>query len=265
MILVDSATGSWEMEAIIRRFGVSCERTHLDFADACFEGNGPLGLVMVGIERKKLADVLDCIDTKRLAGHQLVGLRKQYKFSFLLIEGLWRPDTKSGLLLQGHIRPDADGSNRIFWTENLGGGRKAMYHKLRRYLFSVSMSGVSVIYTQDIVQTCYDIVELYQWFAKPWRAHKSMESMHTGYAGWNYETAKTDELMMIPTLDRKPTLVRRWAACIDGVGVTLSADAQRVFKTPLELANATELDWMDIPGMGLKSAKAIVKQIGGKS
>lgn len=248
---------SRELQSLIQRQGVSCDRSSLDFADACFEGQGPDGLVLVGIERKRLSDILKCIDDGRLAGHQLVGMRPMYRFRFLLIEGVWRP-SKDGLLLEEHVKQDG----RVYWGPERPQGR-VMYHKLRRYLFSVAMSGVIVIYTRDITHTAYDIVELYHWFQKRWRDHKSMLEMHRGYA-WQYQTRHTDELMMIPTMERKPPLVRRWAAELNGIGVKLSEDAQRVFKTPRELADADESDWMNVPGVGMKMAKEIVGEILGR-
>lgn len=259
MILVANDIGSAELRDIIRRYGVNCERQELDYADACFEGNGPDGQVLIGIERKKIDDILKCVDTGRLSGHQAVGMRRMYRFKFVLVEGVWKPDTRTGLLLEERVKPD----RTVFWSYQRPGGGRVMYAKLRRFLFSVQMSGIPVIYTRDIAHTCYDIVELYHWFQKRWREHTSMEQMHRGYS-WQHETKHHEELMVIPSISRKPPLVRRWAAELDGVGVKLSADAQRIFRTPLDLANADEGDWVRIPGVTMPHAKKIVKQIIGK-
>lgn len=258
MILVDAATGSWELQSLIRKQGINCDKTHLDSADACFEGQGPEGTVLVGIERKRLQDALDCIDTGRLGGFQLPKMRRMYKFRFVVIEGQWKPD-RSGVLLEAHVQAD----HKVYWGDQRYGGKRVMYAKLRRYLFSITMAGAHVLYTTDIAHTAYDICELYHWFAKPWRQHTSMQQMYTGYA-WDAEVKQSEELVMIPTLDRRPSLVRRWAASLDGIGVKLSADAERVFRTPRALADADEADWLNIPSMTMKSATDLVKQITGR-
>lgn len=259
MILVDGAVGSYELQSLINRQGIRCEKANLEAADACFEGYGPEGMVLIGVERKKIQDALDCIDTGRFGGFQLPKMRQMYRFRFIIIEGVWRPDTRHGFLQQEHLNTDG----RSWWSDQRHGGKREMYHKLRRYLFSITMAGAHVIYTRDIGHTVYDICELYHWFQKRWRDHKSMETLYSGYA-WDAQPKQSEDLSMIPTIDRRPSLVRRWAAGIDGVGVKLSADAERVFRTPIALATADEADWVEVPGIGLRMASDIVKQIMGK-
>lgn len=259
MIIVDSAVGSWELQSLVVAQGIACEKSHLPYADACFEGHGPEGLVGVGVERKRISDIIACIDDGRFTGHQRLGMAQMYKFLFLIIEGYWRPDTTNGILMEGH--PKRDGT--LVWSPYRPGGRVVMYRKLRRYLFSMSLGGVIVCYSRDIHQTAYDICELYHWFQKRWLDHKSLLAMHRGYF-WQQD-GRTDQLMAIPTMSRKPSLVRRWAAELKGVGVSLSEDAERVFKTPMALATADELDWLRIPKIGIAKAQSIVKEIGGRS
>lgn len=260
MILVDRAVGSFELQSLIQRFGVQCEKTGLDSADAVFEGFGPEGQTLIGVERKKIQDALDCVETGRLGGFQLPKMRKTYKFCFVIIEGVWKPDTRHGFLL----RQIDKGDGRPWWSEKGHGGRIEKYSKLRRYLFSLTMAGAHVLYTRDITHTAYDICELYHWFSKPWDKHTSMQQMYSGY-WWDRQTGHSEELMMIPTISGKPSLVRRWAACLDGIGVKMSADVERVFTTPRALANADEDELMKVPGVGLKTAGDIVRQILGKS
>lgn len=259
MILVDRAVGSFELQSLIQRQGIQCDKTGLDAADACFEGYGPEGMVMIGVERKKIQDTLDCIETGRLGGFQLPKMRQMYRFRFVIIEGVWKPHTKHGFLLEEHAKP-AGGS---WWSERRPGGKIESYSKLRRYLFSVTMAGAHVLYTRDIMHTAYDICELYHWFQKPWHTHTSMQQLHTGY-WWDRRSGQSEELMMIPTISGRPSVVRRWAASLEGIGVKLSADVERVFKTPRALANADESDWVNVPGIGMGKAGDIVRQILGR-
>lgn len=258
MIIVDAATGSKELEPLIRKQGIHCETEHLHSADAMFEGYGPEGWMSVGVERKRIDDLLQCIDDGRFTGGQRIKMRQTYRFSFVILEGYWKPDVKTGLLLQGHAK--ADGT--LYWSSDRPhGGKRVHYSKLRRYLYSMSLAGMVVCYSRDIAQTAFDITELYHYFQKPWDEHTAMLQMAQGY---NLQHP-WDSLASLPTLDDHPSLVREWAAKLPGVGVKLSQDAERVFRTPLALATGDETDWLKVPGVGVASAQKIVRAIMGKT
>jgi ERCC4-type nuclease len=244
-----------DLRSLISKQGIDCDRAPLTFADACFEGNGPLGQVAIGVERKKIPDLLKCIDDGRFTGHQLVGMKKAYRFVFLIVEGEWKPHDQTGVLMQLY----GNGDNVYQWGEMRP---RTMYRKLRRFLFSVSLGGVVVLYTRSIAHTAFDITELYHWFQKPWNKHTSLQQLHLG-SFWQQD-GRTDALMSIPSLTRKPSLTREWAARLPGIGVKKSEDAERLFASPRALANADEEDFMRIPGVGIGTAQKIVKQIGGR-
>lgn len=240
MILVDSSTGSRELLPILTRAPLSlkAELVKLEFADFCFEGNGPNGLIAVGVERKRIGDMLRCIDDGRYNGHQRVGMAQMYQANFLVVEGSWRPHDQTGMLMEQY--------NGGGWGVSKAGGDRAMYNKLRRYLFSVSLSGVHVLYTRDMIHTAWDVHELFHYFQKKWRDHTSMLQM---------------QKLNIPTLNAKPSLVRRWAADLPGIGVVHSEIVERHFRRPIRLATAEEREWLRIPGIGPKTAHEIIKEI----
>lgn len=225
----------------IKRLGIPCQRADLDYGDATFEGNGPLGSVAVGIERKALHDMLTCIDDSRYTGHQRIGMELMYGVSVLMVEGHWKPHDGNGLLMEGF-------SGGTAWGYNRHRGRQALYAKLYRYLISVSLSGVVCSYSRDVWHTAYNIVEWYHYFQKPWREHKALMAM---------------QKVQVPTLQGKPTLTRRWAFAIDDIGETTSEAATKVFKTPYDLASADEEEWLRVPGVGVKTAQRIVREVRG--
>jgi ERCC4-type nuclease len=250
MILVDrkekpNKRDKMELVSLIRSNRVPCEKDDLLYGDFAFEGFGPQGKCMVGIERKTLHDVLQCIDTSRMAGHQFVGMRKMYPTvpPFLIVEGLWRPHDPDGHLMEGFER-----GREIAWTFCKPGGRGVMYSKLRRYLFSVQMSGVVVLYTRNMRHTAFDMCELYHWFQKPWDKHTAMLSTHQE---------------LLPSLAVKPNVTRKWARSLDSIGDAKSELAAKVFASPYALAVADESAWMRIPGIGAPTARRIVKSIRG--
>jgi NAD-dependent DNA ligase len=65
----------------------------------------------------------------------------------------------------------------------------------------------------------------------------------------------------MPSLTGRPSLVRRWASDLDGIGVKYSMEADRLFRTPWELASSSEEDWIKIPGVGARTARSIIRQI----
>lgn len=241
MILIDRAVGSRELEPYIKRLNVPVEKSDLQFGDAAFEGRGPHGTISVGIERKALHDMLNCIDDARYAGHQRVGMKQMYDISVLMIEGHWKPHDGEGTLMEGY-------NGGVSWGYCKYRSQRTMYHKLYRYLISVSLTGVIVSYSRDMTHTAFNIVEWFHYFQKSWAAHTSMREI---------------QKVQIPTLNAKPTLARRWAHDLEGIGVKHSEAAERIFKTPIALANADESEWLKIPGVGVKSAQAIVREIWG--
>ena len=240
MILVDSRIGSVELLPYIQRIGVPVDKTQLEYGDVCFEGNVKEGRALIGVERKTLHDMLHCIDDSRYAAHQRPGMALMYRKSFLIVEGCFKPHDPNGLLMEGFQGGAKWGFCR-YRSQNV------LYSKLRRYLFSISLSGVHVMFTRDIWQTAYDCCELYQWFQKKWTDHTAVMETQT---------------LLLPDMGR-PTLVRRWAANLTDVGVKFSIEAQRLFKTPINLAVSDESEWMKIKGIGVHTAQSIIREIHG--
>lgn len=254
MIQVDKAIGSGRdksggelLQPIIRRLGIPCETAQLAYGDACFEGNGPDGIITVGVERKTLHDMLQCVEDSRYSAHQLPGMLKLYSKSFLILEGLWERGTPGstldGVLIQGFNHGSSWGPLRT-----VGGGRTTLYSKLYRYLMSVSLAGVIITYSNDLVQTACQIVEIQQYFQKKWRDHTALREC---------------QKLAIPSLAGKPSLCKRWANELTDVGVVHGEDAERLFRSARKLANAGEQEWMSIPGIGVRTARQIVREING--
>jgi ERCC4-type nuclease len=222
----------------MKKLQLPCESATLEYGDFALEGNGPNGRIAIGIERKTLHDLLSCIDDSRYAAHQRPGMMRMYDKSFLILEGCWKPH-EEGFLMEGFRAGQSWGFCK-YRTQ------RVMYAKLRRYLFSISLSGVVVIYSRDPFQTAYDIGELYHYFSKKWENHTSLLSV---------------QQLAIPDVRGTIPLVRKWAAQVTDVGVKLSLEAEKLFKTPFKLANAAEEEWLQLPRVGVKTARQIVKEI----
>lgn len=240
MIYVDYNKGSIELlPLIIQIGGVKAEKATLPAADFCFEGNGPKGPISVGIERKTLHDMLNCIEDSRY-GEQRRKMNAMYDVSVLMLEGHWRPH-EQGFLMEGY-------NNGTTWGYAKHRSSRTMYNSLYRYLIGVASTGVIITYPRNPWHCAYDVVEWFHFWNKSYNSHRSMREI---------------QKVSIPALNFRPSLLRKWAADLPGVGVELSEAAERKFKKPITLATADEMDWMGIPGVGVKTAKQIVKEIQG--
>lgn len=241
MILIDNRVGSRELIPYLQRMGHKVEHTQLEYGDACFEGNGPTGRICVGVERKTISDMLSCIEDARYSAHQRPGMMAMYAHSILMIEGIWKPDSATGYLMECIAT--------LAWRPFRHRTQMTRYSTLFRYLLSVQLAGTSVIITRDMEHTAYNIGEIYGYFCKRWEDHTALLEK---------------QRLNIPDLKGKPSLVRRWAAELEGVGVKHSMDAERLFRTPAELAKSDETDWMQISGIGVKLARSIIREINEK-
>lgn len=238
----DSATSQLLLR-YFRSFGLTADTCLLDSADIMFEGNGPKGRCGIGIERKSLHDMLNCIDTGRYA-EQARRMRLQYGVSILIVEGCWKSH-EDGWLMEGWMRTDG----RVSWGYCRPGGKPVMFNKLNNYLLSVAHSGVTVTCASDLFQLACQVREAYFYYQKKWRDHTSMKALMPANA--------------VTATDLDTPLVRRWAADIDSIGVKRMFEAQRIFKKPIRLANSDEMDWLRIEGIGVPTARRIIKQING--
>ncbi len=242
MIMIDDRTGSVELLPLFPA-GIDVEVTRLVYGDISFLGNGPDGPVSIGIERKGILDLLSSMATGRLAGHQLIGLNSSYEYVYLIVEGLWRFNPSSGLL---EMRKGGD------WGAACLGQRRFMAREVVGFLNTLIVkAGVMILYTGGRNETVQVICALYHWWNdKQFDAHTSHLALHRKHA-------ETVELT-------KPTLVRRIAAELPGIGWGKSRAVNAHFDTVHEMVMATERDWLAVPGIGKVLAKRIVAALRGE-
>ena len=92
MILLDYRQGSAELEDPLRALGLDIRLTktpnELPYGDIAFEGRGEHEQpVQIGIEFKKLEELVGSLRSQRLQGHQAPGMQDSFDFRYLMIEG----------------------------------------------------------------------------------------------------------------------------------------------------------------------------------
>lgn len=244
MILIDYRKGSKELEPYIQ---TAHKIATLEFADFCFTGLGEDGPAMIGIERKTIGDMMSSMNSGRLSGHQLIGLLDQYAYVYLLIEGIWRPNPKSGVLEKRRGKS---------WTPVHHGKRKYTARELWNYVNTLAiMCGVHTVYTTGMAQSGLWLDSTYTYWQRDYSSHKSHLKFHRQDV-----KPKGKKAVML----RPPTPFERIISGVSGVGFGTATLLEKHFKTPLELALATEDQLTSIKGIGPKIAKLIIRELRGQ-
>ena len=235
MVLIDDRVGSVELAPYISSPKCICR---LQYADFAFTGSGPDGEVLVGVERKGLMDLLQSMTSGRLSGHQLIGLKQEYDWVYLVVEGVWKPDRDTGVLLKPVGKK---------WGAVNQGSRRFMVREVYNFIQSMQiLCGVVVVQTGSRVETGKWLDAAYNWWAKPWDKHKSHLQFH---APKQFASLQ------------KPTLVTRIAAQLDGVGWDKARKIGKRFWNVETLVDATESEFREIEGIGEKTAASIYEQL----
>ncbi len=241
MILLDDRVGSKELMRYFLPFDVRVESTRLEFGDACWAGSGPHGDCMIGLERKRIRDLVNSIRDRRLSGHQLPGLMESYEFVYLIVEGFYRPG------LHGELEEGRGGG---MWRP-LG----PMYREIDNHLSTLELKcGVIVRRTATPTETAAVIVDLYKWWTeKSWDQHRSHHQIHSITPQSLAHGRKLSFIAPEQEIRRKygPKAVDVWhmAAQLDGLDTKAELVAAH-FRTPRKMMEATISDWLQIPGIG---------------
>jgi ERCC4-type nuclease len=232
--------------------------------DVCFDGLGAHGTASVGIERKRVKDMLNSIRSGRYSGHQLIEMNSFYDKKFLFIEGMYRcafnGDLEHFMIFDKEKKKWAEPSyyNNAHKSESMYGkwftvclgSQSIRYTELDHFLCTIqSHTSVDIRHMPTDYDTCSAIISLYTHMQEPYADHHSHQSIHV-----------PQTLASIG----KAGLVRKWAASLDGIGWQKSGQVALKFRTGLELANASISELESVkPGIGRVLAKRVHDQIRG--
>lgn len=239
--------GGAELLSHLRRYDIDIATgMKLPFGDAMFEGNGERGECTVGIEHKRLSDLITSMKDRRLSGHQLRGLWQAYDYVWLVVEGVWRPGQGGEIEeLRGHE-----------WRTMYGrSDRYAVnYRQVVSYLHSLALRSRSpqtgeplrVIRTQNPRQTAAEYAALYLGFTeKTWEQHHAHDQIYTEVT----MPARRVGIAQAPV-----TVLWRMAAMLPGLDRRAEGVA-KYFGTVEAMANASQKEWQKCPGVGKAGAE----------
>lgn len=241
-LLVDPRAGSGEMQGYLKdHLHLPAEHSPLAFADFAFLGHGEDDSpVSIGIERKALPDFVTSMYDGRLPGHQLPGLLSNYQEVWIVVEGLWSASPKTG-----HVTVPKGKK----WVDFEVGQKAVMARELESMLLTLEMKGgCRVRLTRGKRETCLFLAALYHWWVDVG------EGQHRSHL--RFRTVTADQALL-----HTPSVCRKIAAQLPGVGWTRSGAIAQSFGSVAAMVAADEKRWQEIEGVGKVLAKRIVEAI----
>lgn len=237
-IHVDDRVGSKHLAPKLRALGLAVTTSRLDFGDVSFLGLGPDGTTDIGIELKNVDDLVASTLSKRLAGHQLPGMAREYDYRYLIIEGLFRANDQGLVEIYRYYRWKPAFS-RVAWAQ------------LDKLLCTwEQMGGIRIRKTASPDETAACIANLYSWWQKPWKAHKGHLALH--------ENPDASIMLPIDTRRRRSILAE-----IPHIGWERSGVVLKHFGTIGEAVSASRDEWLKIYGFGEKMVDDIMASLHG--
>jgi ERCC4-type nuclease len=246
VVYLDDRIGSKELERYFSPYDVPVESTRLEFGDACWVGKGPEGDCMIGLERKRITDMVQSMRERRLSGKQLPGLMTTYDFNYLVVEGYFRPGNRGEL---------EERRGKGIWR-SMG----LSYRELDNHLSTLELKcGVIVRRTATPQETVALIVNLFKWWEKDWKKHKSHQQIYAPVPtslcsiGSRKAHFRSPEEEIRRLYGEDAVLVWKMAAQLPGLDSKAELVA-RHFRTLRKFTRAKADDWIKIDGIGKKLA-----------
>lgn len=266
-ILVDNRVGSKHLATIIRNQDerAEVELVQLEYGDVALTANGPDDEpLLIGIEVKKIEDLLNSIATGRFIAHQLPGLLSMYDVCFLLVQGVWRRDSESGALQALKTTRD----NKPRWTAISSGSRRWMWRDVEMFLISIYIqtmmlgTPVGLLQTGSSYETASLIISLNSWGDKRWKEHRSLKAI--SQVNNNQLVNKKQKLESGVGRLMPPSLLAKIAAQFDCIGATRAITVANHFNSVQEFINADADELQAVDGIGKLTARRVVDAIHGR-
>lgn len=246
----ESETSGTDMLSLIRshRSNPTALPKHLKSGDFYFSGEGPTGSCLIGVERKRIKDMLSSIRLGRLS-EQLVDLVKHYEYPFLILEGTFRTNWLSGELEDRYGRdysPVYVGKSTFLGLE------------LESALSSIMATlPVRYIRTRTERETVEWLVSLNHAFQSPW--DKQLAKVTAIHQPQEYASVG------------KASTVRRFAYSFSGLGWDRSGVIDQNYSTVWDVVSTNPecscirpaKDYQKLPGFGKVLSQKVWDQIHG--
>ena len=256
MILIDERDGSsdlFDMPALEghytpARLDFEIDGKMVPCGDAMLTGHGPGGSTLtIGVECKKLPDLLSSISNGRLGGTQIPRMLKVFDVIFVLYYGVYRVGPSN------HLQVQRFKHGRKQWQSYRIGKRPVPWSFLEGFILSAQLKAVLDSGKPVIFKHVYDEHEaacwlrvLDSWLEKPWEKHRGLAVFD-----------RSRELSASSNVDPVEAQIAKTAASLPAVDWVRGWAAARHFDSVEEMINASAQDWMAIKGIGPVIAKSV--------
>lgn len=159
----------------LSRFDIPIHVIRLEHGDACWSGSGPSGPILVGIEHKRLTDLIACLKDRRLVGSQLVGMWRSYDRVEIVVEGIYRPSNTGMIEIM-----QTNGMGSHGWQPLYFKREGITYAQVDGFLQSLSECGdVRIWRTGSVIETAHLYASRYHWWQKPYHTHDSHRQIYS--------------------------------------------------------------------------------------
>ena len=210
----------------LARFGLPVTVCRLDYGDLVIQSSEGL---LIGYERKRLPDLIQSMQERRLSGRQFRGMYRIYDRIELVVESIWRPGDNGEILI-----PSNGG-----WRPLYHNGSGISYRQIDSYLYSqCELTGVRVWRTMGPAETAQMYASRWHWWQKPYHLHHSHDVLFSN----NPSAQKRGAVTMHQGDPNDVTMVAAQCPGLDAK----SWDVGEHFATIRDMANATVADWRSV-------------------
>jgi ERCC4-type nuclease len=209
------------------------------FTDCGFWGVGDNGeTLLVGVERKKVGDLCQCINDGRLMHQAQVAKENGIDVFCVIVEGRIRSNPDDGLLEVPVWKPYVNVAGFHKQREEWVPVKPTMtYSRLVQFLYELTyLADIQVLRTENVTETASAIRALWDFHQKRPDEHQSLHKIFK-------RPPPTVNLV-------RPSLIRRISSELEGIGWEKSRAVESHFGSVLDMTQASIKDWQLIPGIG---------------
>lgn len=228
-----------DLGSLLSSMGLVVEKRELSSADYRWEGQGPRGSCLVGLERKKLKDFANSTNYGRLIA-QATRMGRELSYCYLVLEATIRPEPGTGYLQELSYR-----GGKPVWKVVFNKGISIRFRTLLGKLMTLSHHGPFRYFHSPRAEETARIIEaLVYWWSKPWDKHSTTHKI------W----APPPPGGML----EEPKLVSKMGVTLPGVGWDIALALPHYYHSSVSMVCANEAAWARVPGIGKTLSRRIV-------
>jgi ERCC4-type nuclease len=211
--------------------GSNRDMTRLPSGDIMIIGKGPNNSPLsIGIEYKKVGELLDSLHSKRFQGFQHPNMCQDYQICFLLVAGRVREHL--GMLQY------TNGSTSKWHDADFGGNFSYTYSAYQKFISGPGyIQHFNLLPVETIEDAARQVCAVYEVYSKPWTAHKSFRC--TQDVAIRESRFNDNQLTPLVNITRNHRNWIRFISSIPGVDFEIASALCDVFSNVDQICNSS--------------------------